>query len=175
MINNKNLGVIMMTKVKEVPFLIIGGGIGGLATALGISETGRSVHVLEQAPEFNEIGAGIQLGPNASAVLDQLGVLKDVHEHSVFPKRFVYMDAVSGEALTPIDFGKSFEDRYGYPYIVLHRSDLHKVLLDACLKKKNIILHTNQQVISVQSQSNKKAVVTCQDGTILHCGSFSWC
>ena len=97
--------------------------------------------------------------------LDRLGVLKGVHEYSVFPQRFVYMDAVSGEVLTPIDFGKSFQDRYGYPYIVLHRSDLHKVLLDACLKKKNITLHTNQQVISVQSQSDKKARVICQDGT----------
>ena len=74
-----------MTSTISIPFAIIGGGIGGLAAALGVARSGREVTVLEQAPEFSEVGAGLQLGPNALAVLDQLGVLEKVKEKAFFP------------------------------------------------------------------------------------------
>lgn len=96
-----------MTKEINVPFLIVGGGIGGLATALGVTQTGRSVHVLEQAPEFGEIGAGIQLAPNATAVLDKLGVLDAISEYAVFPKRLVLMDAFTGKELSALNLGEA--------------------------------------------------------------------
>ncbi|MBO8163493.1 MAG: FAD-dependent monooxygenase [Brevibacillus sp.] len=153
-----------MTKVTEVPFLIVGGGIGGLAAALGVAETGRSVHVLEQAKEFGEIGAGIQLAPNATAVLDKFGVLEAIREYAVFPKRLVLMDAFSGKELSALDLGGSFRERYGYPYLVLHRSDLHKVLLDACRANGRITLLTDQMVEHVENLGEKARVV-CHDGT----------
>lgn len=153
-----------MTKVTEVPFLIVGGGIGGLAAALGVAATGRSVTVLEQAPEFGEIGAGIQLAPNATAVLDKLGVLDEVSKHAVFPKRLVLMDAITGQELTSLDLGEPFLQRYGSPYIVLHRSDLHKALLNACLANSRITLLNNQAVTSAEQVENR-AKVSCEDGT----------
>lgn len=154
-----------MTIDKEVPFLIIGGGIGGLATALGVAETGRSVYVLEQAPEFAEIGAGIQLAPNALAVLDKLGVLDAVYENAVFPKRFVIMDAISGQELSALNFNESFIKRYGYPYIVMHRTDLHTALLNPCLANDQITLLNNKTVLSVENIGDK-ARVTCADGSV---------
>lgn len=153
-----------MTNEKDVPFLIVGGGIGGLATALGVAKTGRSVQVLESAPEFAEIGAGIQLAPNATAVLDQLGVLDAISEYAVFPKRLVLMDAVSGKELSALDLGDSFRERYGYPYIVLHRSDLHKTLLDACIADDRITLLNNKTVKTAENLGDK-AQVACTDGT----------
>ncbi|MBP1154072.1 MULTISPECIES: FAD-dependent monooxygenase [unclassified Paenibacillus] len=153
-----------MTNEKDVPFLIVGGGIGGLATALGVAKTGRSVQVLESAPEFAEIGAGIQLAPNATAVLDQLGVLDAISEFAVFPKRLVLMDAVTGKELSALDLGESFRERYGHPYIVLHRSDLHKALLDACIADDRITLLNNKTVKTAENMGDK-AQVTCTDGT----------
>ncbi|ALS25428.1 FAD-dependent monooxygenase [Paenibacillus naphthalenovorans] len=153
-----------MTKEINVPFLIVGGGIGGLATALGVTQTGRSVHVLEQAPEFGEIGAGIQLAPNATAVLDKLGVLDAISEYAVFPKRLVLMDAFTGKELSALSLGEAFLERYGYPYIVLHRSDLHKALLDACRANDQITL-VNNQVVQSAENVGEKVRVTCSDGT----------
>ncbi|MEJ9233131.1 FAD-dependent monooxygenase [Peribacillus butanolivorans] len=151
-----------MTKLNHVPFLIIGGGIGGLAAALSIAETGRSVHVLEQAPEFGEIGAGLQLGPNAMAVLDKFGLLDVISEYAVYPKRLVIMDALSGQELTTLNLGQAFRERYGYPYAVMHRTDLHLVLLNACKENNQITLLTNKTVTSVQDQETQ-ALVTCAD------------
>nr|ADZ54053.1 3-hydroxybenzoate 6-monooxygenase [Paenibacillus sp. NyZ101] len=154
----------MTTEKENVPFLIVGGGIGGLATALGLAKAGKSVQVLEQAPEFGEIGAGIQLAPNATAVLDQLGVLDAISEFAVFPKRLVLMDALTGKELSALDLGDPFRERYGYPYIVLHRSDLHKTLLDACRANDRIALLNNKVVKSAENVGDK-AQVTCTDGT----------
>jgi 2-polyprenyl-6-methoxyphenol hydroxylase-like FAD-dependent oxidoreductase len=153
-----------MTQLVNVTFLIIGGGIGGLAAALSIAKTGRPVHVLEQAPEFSEIGAGLQLAPNALAVLDKLGVLDAVKEKAVEPRRLVLMDAITGRELTALDLGESFRERYGYPYIVTHRSDLLNALLEACRANHLITLLNNKEVVSV-SDLYDRTQVTCKDGS----------
>ena len=85
--------------------------------------------VLEQAHEFGEVGAGIQLAANATNVLQRLGVMDKINEIAVFPKRLVLMDAFSGEELSALDLGDVYKERYGAPYIVLHRTDLHRVLV----------------------------------------------
>ncbi|MEB3100958.1 FAD-dependent monooxygenase [Ferviditalea candida] len=153
-----------MSNLQEVQFIVVGGGIGGLTAALGIAETGRSVHVLEQAPEFGEVGAGIQLAPNATSVLSRFGVMDKISEFAVFPKRLVMMDAITGNELSALELGEAFLEKYGYPYIVLHRSDLHKVLLDACRASDKITLLTNQSVENVEDLGDK-ARVTLADGT----------
>jgi salicylate hydroxylase len=154
-----------MADVKQVPFLVIGGGIGGLSTALGVAETGREVHLIEKATEFGEVGAGLQLGPNALAVLDRLGVLESVYANAVFPKRLVLMDAMTGKELTALNLGEEFRNRYKYPYIVLHRSDLHQSLLDACRANPLITLYTKKEVIVVENEGDQ-ARVTCADGSV---------
>jgi len=134
----------------ENTILIAGGGIGGLAAALAAAEAGHQVSVFEQAPQFGEVGAGIQMAPNAMAVLTRLGVAERVKEFSVFPKRLVLKDAFSGEELSALDLGDEFKERYGFPYIVLHRSDLHRALLEACEANPNISLYTDTRIESAE-------------------------
>lgn len=150
--------------MERTEILIVGGGIGGLAIALGLARRGRHAHVVEKAPEFGEIGAGLQLAPNASWALDQLGVLEAVQRHAVFPQRLVWMDACSGEKLTGLDLGEPFVARYGYPYFVMHRSDLLDALLEACKAEPRITLETDRDVVSIADRE-ATAVVTCADGT----------
>src|SRR4029450_1100400 len=115
----------------KAPLLIVGGGIGGLATALAAARAGRHVHVVEKSPEFTEIGAGLQLAPNATRMLDRLGVLEDVLRLATFPKNLVMMDAVTGLPITRLELGDAFRAHYGYPYIVMHRGDLLAAALQA--------------------------------------------
>jgi len=145
--------------------LIIGGGIGGLAAALAISEKGEEVCVLEQAVEFGEIGAGLQLGPNAIAVLDRFGLLDAISEYAVYPQRLVIRDALTAQKLTALNLGPAFRERYGYPYVVMHRTDLHTVLLQACRNQANIRLETNRTVVSTENVG-EKVLVTCKDGSV---------
>lgn len=154
----------MGTGATDVNVLVAGGGIAGLATAAAAAQRGIAVDVLEQAPEFAEIGAGIQLGPNALRMLDRLGVLEAISPKAVYPRQGVMLDAVTGECLTRLDFGEEFRQRYGYPYVVMHRSDLLDALLDACSSNPLVSLHNGKAVVSVEAP-NGKPVVTCADGT----------
>jgi salicylate hydroxylase len=103
--------------------LIVGGGIGGLGAALAAGRRGFDVTVLERAPEFVEIGAGLQLAPNATRVLKGLGVLDSVLDVGVLPDRLILASAISGDELTSLDL-RDFDQLYGGPYVVIHRSDL---------------------------------------------------
>ncbi|WP_079527397.1 FAD-dependent monooxygenase [Halobacillus hunanensis] len=160
-----------MIETTKIPFTVIGGGIGGLAAALGAAESGRQVYVLEQAPEFGEIGAGIQLGPNAMAVLDRFGLLGEIDKYAVYPKRLVLKDALTGEELTDLDLGDSIKEQYGYTYTVMHRSDLHKVLLEACEKNPSITLLTNQQVSKVENHDDF-VTIECTSGEVYEAESL---
>ncbi len=151
-----------------VPILIVGGGIGGLAAALAIAQSGREVTLLERAPQFAEIGAGLQLGPNATRVLDRLKLLDRALELAVLPEHGVMLDAITGEKLTVLDLGAAFRARYGYPYVVLHRSDLLAILLDACRGQPNIALENNKAVASVWSTA-QSAGLQCADGSEYRC------
>ncbi|WAH35632.1 FAD-dependent monooxygenase [Alicyclobacillus dauci] len=148
----------------DVSILLIGGGIGGLTAALAIAKSGRSVCVLEQAPEFAEIGAGLQLAPNAVRVLDELGLTGVISQYAVFPKRLVLMDALHGGELSALDLGPAFRERYGHPYVVMHRSDLHSILLEACRSEGNVNLLTDKKVIHVEELDNQVRV-SCSDGS----------
>ncbi|MEU9834132.1 FAD-dependent monooxygenase, partial [Streptosporangium sp. NPDC048047] len=118
--------------VKRADVIVVGGGIGGLAAAYAQARAGRAVRLLERADEFGEVGAGLQLGPNATRVLAGWGLLDEVAAKGVLPRRLVFRDAVSGEELTHLDLGEGFLRRYRGPYVVVHRSDLHRVLLQEC-------------------------------------------
>ncbi len=148
----------------KVPLLIIGGGIGGLGTAVAAARSGRRVHVVEKSPEFTEIGAGLQLAPNATRMLDRLGVLEGVLKLATFPKNLVMMDAVSGLPITRLDLGVAFRAHYGYPYIVMHRGDLLAAELKACRCEPSITLHSGREAISIK-QNSDGVHVTCHDGT----------
>jgi len=150
--------------MERLPTIVVGGGIGGLATALALARVGRPVHVLEKAPEFGEIGAGLQLAPNAMHVLDRLGVLGEISKHAVYPARLVWMDAIRAERITEVDLGDAFKRRFGHPYIVMHRGDLLNALLDGCKAERLITLATSRDVVSVEPGEDTVRV-RCADGT----------
>lgn len=157
-----------MAQQKRIPFLVIGGGLGGLTTALALSSRGYPVHVLEKARDFGEIGAGIQIAPNASYVLDALGILEVIRPAVVYPQRLILVDALSGDTLTALDFGEPFRRAYTYPYFVMHRNDLLNALLDACRMREAVTLETNRDVVAIEDLGDG-ARITCADGSIYEC------
>lgn len=154
-----------LTDRVRAPVLVLGGGIGGLAFALALARRGGRVRVLEKAARFGEIGAGLQLAPNASWALDDLGVLDAIAPLAVFPQRILWMDALSGEEVTSLDLGPPFRERYGYRYIVMHRSDLLDALLAACRTHDAIALETSKEAVALEDRGDS-ACVTCTDGTL---------
>jgi 2-polyprenyl-6-methoxyphenol hydroxylase-like FAD-dependent oxidoreductase len=148
---------------RRLDVLVVGGGISGLACALALAQAGRRVHVVEQAPRFAEIGAGLQLGANATRAFQALGVLDPILRTAVLPPRAVIRDAVTGEDLTVLDLGPPFRRRYGHPYLVAHRHDVLSALLDACRAVPGITLETERTVVSA-AEGSGGAVVTFADG-----------
>jgi salicylate hydroxylase len=127
--------------------IIAGGGIGGLAAALALARKGFKSVVLEQAPQFGEIGAGIQIAPNAWHALDALGVGQLVKKEAVFIERLLMFDGVSGEKVIDIPLDQRFAKRFGNPYAVTHRADIHGSLLDGCKALPQLIeLRTSSRV-----------------------------
>ena len=148
---------------KDLPILIAGGGIGGLSAALALDRKGRRVRVLEKALEFGEIGYGIQMGPNASRMLDRLGVLKALEPHSVFPDALKLIDALDNREITRIALGNRFLERYQYRYFVIHRRDLHGEILDACKRREEIALEASRGLASFEERGGS-VIVRCENG-----------
>ena len=134
------------TNGGDAPFLISGGGIGGLVTAHALAHQGFPVRVFEQAPEFKEVGAGIQLGPNIFRVLEKIGlkdaVLADAHR----PPAQEMRDALTGKLITHIPLDEKFLARFGQPYGVTHRADILNAYLTACQSSNLITLETSRRV-----------------------------
>lgn len=143
--------------------IVAGGGIGGLAAALALARQGLAVTVLEQAHELGEIGAGIQLGPNAFAAFDALGVGERARARAVYTERLLMMDAVDGSEVANVPVGESFRERFGNPYAVIHRADAHGSLLEAVLEHPGITVHTSTRLARVD-QSGERVCAVADDG-----------
>ncbi len=120
--------------MTEKPILIAGGGIGGFAAALALARKGRPSKVIEQAPGFSEVGAGIQLGPNIMRMFDALGVTQAIEAEAVFPDMLTMRDGFTGEPIVRIPAGQEFTAHFGRRYGVIFRPDLHNTLIDAALE-----------------------------------------
>jgi 2-polyprenyl-6-methoxyphenol hydroxylase-like FAD-dependent oxidoreductase len=129
------------------PVLIAGGGIGGLAAALGLAQKGIRCILFEKASELGEIGAGIQLGPNAFHAFDYLGIGEAARGMAVYVDQMRLMDALTAEEITHVDLGDAFRARFKNPYAVVHRGDLHGVLLKACTEHALIELRVSSEVV----------------------------
>ncbi|MDH4188938.1 MAG: 3-hydroxybenzoate 6-monooxygenase, partial [Betaproteobacteria bacterium] len=112
------------------------------AAALTLARKGLKVRLFEQGAEFKEVGAGIQLGPNVFRMFEVLGLTQAIARYAVHPEKITMMDAMTGECVLQMPVGgPEFKKRFeGYPYGVIHRGDLHRVLLEACQAEKNIAL-----------------------------------
>ena len=138
-----------MDKVEN-SMLIVGGGIGGLAAALACAQKGAKPLLVERATQFSEVGAGIQMGPNVTRTLFSWGLEKALNEFTFVPQSLQVRDAVSGQTLGTLSLGQRSLEKYGAPYVTVHRADLHHVLLQKVLNDGLAELKLQSQVDSLQ-------------------------
>jgi salicylate hydroxylase len=155
----------MSDKSADLPVLVAGGGIGGLAAALALVRRGFAVKVLEQAPEIGEIGAGIQLGPNAFHAFDALGIGEKARSRAVYTDEMVMHDAVDGSLVGRIPTGEAFRKRFGNPYAVIHRVDVHKSLLEGAQETGKVEFLTSTRAERIEQDADSVTVYD-QHGTV---------
>ncbi|MFO1136281.1 MAG: 3-hydroxybenzoate 6-monooxygenase [Rhodoblastus sp.] len=130
--------------------IVVGGGIGGLAASLALVRQGFEVTVLEQAPEIGEIGAGIQLGPNAFSAFDALGVGEKARGRAVYVDEMIMHDAIDGSLVGRIPTGEAFRKRFNNPYAVIHRVDIHSSLLEGAQETGRIAFKTSTRIERIE-------------------------
>ena len=149
---------------RKDPIIIAGGGLGGLTAALALARHGLTVRALEGAPEFGAIGFGIQFGPNVFHALDRIGVTAAVLEKADAPPAVLMIDALNGREVTRVATGiPEFCARFKYPYIIIHRIDLHNVLLDAC-RRDPLITLVGDAMVTHFDESSDGVTLKTEDG-----------
>jgi len=152
--------------LAKQPIIITGGGIGGLAASVGLARIGVATVVLEQSSQFGEIGAGIQIAPNAFHCFDALGIGDQARAGAVFIDSLRLMDALSGDEITAIPLDAQFRARFKNPYAVVHRVDLHGALLAFCVHSDLVDLRTSQRVTRYDQDSDGVRAIT-DDGHVI--------
>lgn len=150
---------------KTSSVIVAGGGIGGLAAALGLANKGCAVTVLEQADRFGEIGAGIQIGPNAFHAMDYLGIGDAGRARAVYIDALIMMDGLSGKEVFRGPVDAPFRQYFGNPYAVIHRADLHNAFFEACRVHPAITLINRERVIAYKNTVDS-ALVRTESGKI---------
>lgn len=151
--------------------LVVGGGIGGLASALALSQRGHRVDLFEQAPAFAEVGAGIQLGPNVTRRLHGLQLTGPLAAMAAEPQALVVRDAGNNAELARMPLAGSFRARYGAPYLCVHRADLHAVLLDAVRRQGRGVLSTDARITQIETSDD----LTCVTATAMRASELCAC
>ena len=146
--------------------LIAGGGISGLAASIGAACAGWDVRLFERAPEFTEVGAGVQIGPNVVRRLQAWGLQRELQAVAAFPDRLQVRSAVDGDVLAALPLGASVIQRYGAAYATIHRADLHALLLNEAQKRSGIHLNLNQ-TIDQHSQTGEVVTIRLQSGVLV--------
>jgi 2-polyprenyl-6-methoxyphenol hydroxylase-like FAD-dependent oxidoreductase len=158
---------IVMAAVDN-PIIIVGGGLGGLTAALALGLQGRRVRVLEQASKIAPIGYGIQLGPNVFPIFESLGIAEAVLRLAYLPRHIIMAEGDSGDTLIDIPLtGGEYSERFRHPYVVVHRADLHNVLLDACRALFNVEISVSVTATDFEDHGDG-VTVRCEDGGCVH-------
>ena len=145
--------------------IVAGGGIGGMAAAIGLSRAGCKVTVLERAAQFGEIGAGIQLGPNVFHALKTLGVAEQTLTNAVYIDRLIMMDGMTGDKVAEIPVDAPFREHFGNPYAVIHRADLHAPLHAVNVADPNVTLLPRHEVTGFVKRADRVEVHTANGAT----------
>ncbi|MTH99424.1 FAD-dependent monooxygenase [Roseibium sp. RKSG952] len=154
----------MPQDTTDAPVIIAGAGIAGMTSALALQAAGHEVVLVERAPELTEVGAGLQLSPNACHVLKNLGVLDDLEPYAVAPEALRIRSGRSGRQLCQFVYGSSFEEHYGAPYWVVHRADLQGALLSRIRQTPGITLVIASEIRDVQQTPDQ---IACEISTSL--------
>ncbi len=152
----------MRDQTSNLPVLVSGGGIGGLAAALALVRQGFNVQVFEQSAEMGEIGAGIQLGPNAFHAFDALGVGDKARGRAVYTDCMVMHDALDESVVGWMETGDAFRQRFGNPYAVIHRVDIHTSLLEGAQETGRVSIFTSTRIEKIE-QDEAAGTVTAID------------
>ncbi len=155
----------MKAKDSGLPVLVAGGGIGGIAVALALVRRGLAVKVLEQSPQLGEIGAGIQLGPNAFAAFDALGIGEKARGRAVYTDEMVMHDALDETRVGRIPTGEAFQRRFGNPNAVIHRADVHGSLLEGAQESDRIEVLTATTVQRIDQDDEGVTVHDAKGGS----------
>lgn len=149
---------------SDLPVLVAGGGIGGIAAALALARRGFAVTVLEQASQLGEIGAGLQVGPNGFAAFSALGIGEFARSRAVYTDEMVMHDALDEYVVGRIPTGEAFRARFGNPYAVIHRADVHDALLDGARAAGRIELLTSTQVQRIEQDEEGVTAIDAKGG-----------
>jgi 3-hydroxybenzoate 6-monooxygenase len=149
-----------MAMSKQKSILVVGGGIGGLSVALALGKKGIPVRLFEQSEHIGAIGYGIQMGPNVFPALESLGIADAIRKKSHCPSAILMLDAYTGDQLVKIPLDAGFRNWFDNPYVVIHRVDLHNILLDACKEYRHVELETATTISGFNDHCDGVEVVT---------------
>lgn len=145
----------MMHNQTDQNILIAGAGLAGLTAALALAKRGFSVAIMEKATALSEVGAGLQLAPNATRLLERLGVMQALLPQAVSPHALYLMSGTKAQSLMRMKLGEQAAQRWQAPYVTCHRADLQAALLKAVRENPNITLHLGANVLSHHIEEDK--------------------
>ncbi len=145
------------------PIVVAGAGMGGLCAALALRGQGHDIVLMDKAPELSEVGAGLQLSPNACSVLRQLGVLQALEPLACAPGHLQIRSGKTGDLLGRVRLGSYIENRHGSPFRVIHRADLQRVLFEKVGETPGIAIRLGAEVLDLVPAQNGDLVCRFQE------------
>lgn len=148
--------------IDSPPIVIAGAGIGGLTAALTLRQAGHEIVILDKARELAEVGAGLQLSPNACAVLNQLGLLGEIEQLGYAPDNLRIWSGKSGRQISQVRLGSFIRDRHGLPFVVIHRADLQHALYKKVKETPGISLRLGTEFVGAKTGQSGNLICTFQ-------------